>query len=128
MKDIRNRDEHREVERDADWTGQVRRLLDAQAERFDAATLQRLNRARATALAARHAPPRWRLPLGAAAASATVLMLALALGPTSRPVAPLPAPTSETEDTALLVGDDALDLYQDLEFYAWLDARDADNG
>lgn len=110
---------------DHDWNGQVRRLLDAAADSLDADTLQHLNRARAAALAARRAPPRWKLPFAATLASAAVLVLALMLRPS---VAPSPASVEAAEDTELFAGDDTLDLYQDLEFYTWLDTREAADG
>jgi hypothetical protein len=114
------------------WASRARTLLDESAEGLDAATLSRLNRARQAALAQvrPRAPRRWFLPAGMA--SACVLLLAVvawhAQGPdgTARlPELPFPASASSTSsDIDLVSSDDNLELYQDLEFYAWLDAQD----
>ncbi|MDR3386625.1 MAG: hypothetical protein P4L92_06185 [Rudaea sp.] len=114
------------------WIEQSRRLLDQSAEGLDAATLSRLNRARQAALAA-HRPRRrqhWFLPAGLA--STCVLLLAVVAwhsyapsGAARMPALPLTATgNSSGSDIDLVSGDDSLELYQDLEFYAWLDAQD----
>jgi hypothetical protein len=114
------------------WVGQAKALLDQSAEGLDAATLSRLNRARQAALAGnrpRVARP-WFVPAGLA--SACVLLLAVAAWHADAPsgVARLPSlplmanGSSSGGDIDLVSGDDSLELYQDLEFYAWLDAQD----
>lgn len=114
------------------WVGQAKALLEQSAEGLDAATLSRLNQARQAALAGsrpRSARP-WFLPAGLA--SACMLLLAVAAwhsyapsGVTRLPVLPLTATGgSNSGDIDLVSGDDSLELYQDLEFYAWLDAQD----
>jgi hypothetical protein len=123
-----------ELDKDS-WPGRVRTLLDESAEGLDAATLSRLNRARQGALA--QARPRaarpWFLPAGMA--SACMLLLAVfawhSYGPGAPSVSPslseLPFTASASStggDIDLVSSDDSLELYQDLEFYAWLDAQD----
>lgn len=118
---------------DQRWIGQAKTLLDQSAQGLDAATLSRLNRVRQAALAhARpHAAPRWFLPTGLA--SACVLLLAVAAwhvyapsgNSTRLPVLPVAA-ASSGGDLDLVSSDDSLELYQNLEFYAWLDAQDQD--
>lgn len=108
-----------------EWTAQAKQLLDASAHGLDAATLSRLNRARQTALATRARRPMqfWFLPAGLA--SACALLLALAVWHphhAGNSVASKPAATAavatEADD-----GTDTPEFYQDLEFYAWLDAQ-----
>jgi hypothetical protein len=117
---------------DHGWVSRTKVLLDESAEGLDAATLSRLNRARQAALA-RARPrvaPRWFLPAGLA--SACVLLLAVTAwhsympaGTARLPELPFTASASPNGgDIDLVSSDDSLELYQDLEFYAWLDAQD----
>ena len=120
-----------ELDKDS-WAGRARTLLDESAEGLDAATLSRLNRARQAALtqALPRAARRWFLPAGMA--SACVLLLAVVAwhsqvpsGAARLPELPFTASASSAgSDIDLVSGDDSLELYQDLEFYAWLDAQD----
>lgn len=117
-----------------EWTRKAKALLDASAQNLDAATLSRLNRARHAALAQTRRRPalRWWLPTGLAGAC----MLALAFGVwqprTSQHHVAAPATdanaiaTFQTDDMEMVSGTDSLDLYQNLEFYAWLDAQQRD--
>lgn len=113
------------AEHDEDpWTERIRQQLDHSARDLDAATLSRLNQARQAALQAARSPkPRpWLWPT--AMATACSLALAVAIWPRVVPQ-PVPAPTtaSQPEDFTMLAGDEQLDLYQELDFYAWLDAQ-----
>ncbi len=111
------------------WIGQARDVLEQSAQGLDAATLSRLNRTRQAALALhrpRAARP-WFLPAGLA--SACVILLAAtvwhAYVPAGVPALPLSATMSGNGgDVDLVSGDDSLEMYQDLEFYAWLDAQE----
>ena len=108
------------------WTHRAKTLLDESAQALDAATLSRLNRARQAALGQgkRHAAA-WLLPVGLA--GACVLLLAVAVWHDAAPQ-PSGAPQADapvnTRDADVLADDE--DLYEDLEFYAWLDAQDQD--
>jgi hypothetical protein len=114
------------------WLSRAKALLDESAEGLDAATLSRLNRARQSALsrARPRAVQRWFLPTGLA--SACVLLIAVAAWHSRTPadatrVPELPFTASASVnggDIDLVSSDDGLELYQDLEFYAWLDAQD----
>ena len=114
------------------WAARVSTLLDESAEGLDVATLSRLNRARQAALAQARprAMQRWFLPAGMA--SACMLLLAVfawhSYGPTGAPsLSEVPftaSASSSAGDIDLVSSDDSLELYQDLEFYAWLDAED----
>jgi hypothetical protein len=107
-----------------DWTEQARTLLDASAQQLDASTLSRLNRARQRALDAAAAPraaPHWPRRLAIAAS----LLLAVAIWwPDSTP----PAVATLSPEDAELLADGELEMTDDLEFYAWLDADGEHNG
>jgi len=110
------------------WLDQATTLLDESAKGLDASTLSRLNRARQAALQQRQRARRWALPAGLV--SACVLLLALFTWhgylPSESPDSPL---VSHAEgDLDLVSSEDSLEFYQDLEFYAWLEAQDQDLG
>ncbi len=117
------------------WVAQARNLLDDSAQQLDAATLSRLNRARQAALEQRraHLPRPWFLSAGLA--SACALLLAVAVWHVRTPAPGVPAAAITTgggtgfnaSDMDMVSGDDSLELYQDLEFYAWLEAQDQDS-
>jgi len=107
------------------WTPQAKAVLDDSARDLDAATLSRLNRARQAALAQRRAPRRWILPAGLA--SACMLLLAVALWrvpPTPHASVPAVATSGSGVAEDNIADDD--EFYEDLDFYAWLDAQDDD--
>lgn len=109
------------------WLDRSLALLDRSAESLDGATLSRLNRARQAALAQAR-PRHWRIGVVLAAAAA----LALAIGVVERGFAPAPSlPTTYAAADgraldALAADDDSLELSEDLDFYAWFDAQQAD--
>lgn len=108
-----------------DWAARARATLEQSAGELDAATLSRLNRARQAALAeANRRPRRPALLWPAALAMASAFALAVVLvrqPPPAAPAAPVAA-----EDFDVIAAQDSLELYEDLEFYAWLDAQPAD--
>ena len=121
-----------------DWTIQAKQTLDESAQNLDAATLSRLNRARQRALETSR-PRRlrsWFVPAGLASACAVALAVAVVWHrPTAVPAgAPDPfiaAPTAmgnpfAGNDLDLVSSDDGIEFYQDLDFYAWLDAQGGD--
>lgn len=119
-----------------EWIGHTRQLLDDSANGLDAATLSRLNRARQAALD--RARPRtlrpWFVPAGLASACALLMAVAVAWHtPAGAPsVAALATATgasanSFASDLDMMTGDDGIEFYQDLDFYAWLDAQGQDN-
>lgn len=119
---------------DQPWIGDARALLDESTQALDAATRSRLNRARQAALAQRR--PRWSatgwLPAAGLACSCA-LLLGVAVWTTLRspphdaalPPAVAAMPASGAGDP---IGDDSIEFYQDLEFYAWLDAEQDGDG
>jgi hypothetical protein len=123
------------------WTAQAKQALDESAQNLDAATLSRLNRARQKALEL--ARPRrlrpWFVPAGLASACAVLLAVAVVW---HRPTAPSNAADPfvavsasaaqagggfSANDLDLVSSDDGIEFYQDLDFYAWLDAQGQDN-
>lgn len=114
------------------WVDRARELLDASARDLDATALSRLGRARQTALDLHRPHPArvWLLPAGLASACALLLVVGVWL-PHRRgePAQPSPvASTARAGDNDPLTRDASLEFYQDLEFYAWLDAQDKGGG
>ena len=106
---------------------QVKEALEQQAQALDAASLTRLRQARAQALAelqqGRDKPPRLNpgaLWGGGFAAAALVLVL---VWPGNR--GPLPEFTQEIADLELLADANDIELYEELEFYLWLEQQEA---
>ena len=119
---------------DAQLIEAVRTRLDEQVDGLDSATLSRLAQARRLAVAAAAAPrPRWRRmmrpasrPVGdwlvPAGAFASVLATAVAL--TLMVAEPGNGSAREMDDVELLTAGEELELYENLEFYQWLQDRE----
>ncbi len=99
----------------------AREALDARAEALDGATRSRLRQARAQALARARRPVATAPRLRWAVALAAVLLLAVAV--VWQQQASRLAPEA-VEDLEVLASSDDLELYQDLDFYLWLDESD----
>ena len=105
-------------------------LFDEHLTRLDAATLSRLNQARQTALdeldkpGVRSLRGRW-LPL-AAAASVSALALAVYLQGGSQMGGEIP--DAAVSDLEILLAEDSLELYEELDFYLWLEEADLGEG
>ncbi len=120
------------------WALRVRNLLEADASSLDAATCSRLNQARQAALGAagRGALAQWfsanlgvrRLWLPAGLSAALVLALALVLQPGAGRHTAATQAGSEPQDLELLQGGESLELYEDQDFYAWLDTSASSPG
>lgn len=101
----------------------ARELLDQGTRELDAHTARRLQRARAAALRgeapSRTVRPPWLMPAaGFAVAASLVVMVVMLLPGTPERATPQVA---SIEDIEILFAQDDLNLYEDLEFYAWLD-------
>ena len=100
---------------------QAKTLFDDSVERLDAATLSRLNRGRQAALAevrdARGARQWVRWMPAAGMAAAAVVAVVMLRGPVPNDSIAVPAAT----DFEILIGDDSLEMIEELEFYSWLD-------
>jgi hypothetical protein len=112
------------------WIAQAKQLLDDSARDLDGASVSRLNRARQVALqqAARRAPRQWLLPTGLASACALLLAVAIWQPHHGNVSSAAKSTASETiaTDTDITADEDSPEFYQDLEFYAWLDAQGKD--
>jgi len=117
-------------EGDADFAKAAGELLRRSAEDIDGATASRLNRARQAALGAmprRRAGPAWLVP-AVSTAAVGALAVGLWFNRGAEPGLPAgPAPVVESAaDMDLLLAADSLEMLEDLEFYAWLDADRSD--
>ena len=103
-------------------------LFDDSVERLDAATLSQLNRRRQAALAeiGDAAPDRAWLrwaPLTGVAAAAVVAVVVLR---TPAGLNDVPVASDDVTDFEILLGEDNLEMIEDLEFYSWIDMADLD--
>jgi len=97
--------------------GHIRRLLDESAEDIEAATAARLALARSRALqeeTKRRIPWRWPA-LGLATAAAGILAFMMIFR-----AAPPPLTAEHREVLEIITSGQNLELYRNLEFYAWL--------
>jgi len=103
---------------------QAKEAFDASVDRLDAATLSRLNRGRQAALAAATRPNHvWMSWMPATGVAAAVLIAVFALrGPGDIDV--ISAPASDLE---ILLGEESIEMLEDLEFYSWLDEAELDS-
>jgi len=117
-------------DKDAQLIEGIRNRLDEQVAGLDSATCSRLAQARRLALAAAAQPrPRWRKMtrtagdwLVPAGAFASVLATAVAL--TLMVAEPGDGSAGEMDDVELLTAGEELELYENLEFYQWLQDRE----
>ena len=103
---------------------QAKALFDESVDRLDAETLSALNRRRHEALEAaraeRHGWLRWAPAVGVTAAIVIAVMMA-----TPRPDGTDAMPL---DDMDILLGEDSIEMLEDLEFYAWMELQDGDVG
>jgi negative regulator of sigma E activity len=119
-----------EPRNDEAWIARATALLEESAENLDAATLSRLNQARHAAIAQpRSALRPWAFGAGLAGAAAAVLGVAVGLHrfETPSPAASAAAPLQAGDIDFLTSDDDTLDLYENLDFYAWLETQPGDS-
>jgi hypothetical protein len=104
---------------------ETKALFDESVDQLDGATLSTLNQSRQRALAEVHARPsqwlRWMPAAGMAAATLLVVMVIL---PDPTNIQPVPA---EVADMEILLGEDSIEMLEDLEFYAWIDMLEQEN-
>lgn len=108
-------------QQDLEFIDAIRRDLDDASANLDAGIRSRLTKARHAALDQKSARPAWLSGwyVKSAAALAATACLVLALSITLNH-APDSGKGSGLEDMDLLTASDQLELYEDLEFYAWL--------
>ena len=107
----------------------AKELFDDSVERLDAATLSRLNQGRHQALAEMQQSPhvaQWRrlAPVMGIAAAALVAVF-LVRGPAGVEMVEDAITASDFE---MLLQEDSIEMFEDLEFYSLLDAVDAEAG
>jgi hypothetical protein len=118
-----NETEQSEIE----FTRRIKQRLEAEIQNLDAATLARLGRARAQAVAMaagkQQATWQWRPDrFGMATAAAVVAALIWQLYPL--PTHDLPVADME-DDLEILIANDEMNFYADMEFLIWLEQQDA---
>ncbi len=96
----------------------VKSSLDESEAQLDANTLRDLRLARHKALESLHKPRRLWQPVTLAAVAATVAVLAVSLQFMHPKITTTPP---GMEDMVLLSAGDDLDLYENLDFYQWLE-------
>ena len=118
------------VEAEEQFAGKAKELFDGSVERLDAATLSRLNQGRHAALDELHRSRpsavwvRW-LPATGVAAAAIVTVLVMR-GPNG---VDIPVEPDVAADFEILLEGESLEMFEELEFYSWLEAADLeDNG
>ena len=110
---------------DEAFSKQAKASFDETVEELDAATLSRLNRARHAALAEMQQPSRqWSRWMPAAGVAATVLVAVMVMQNPAGIDEPLPAAVADME---ILLGEDSIEMLEDLEFYSWLDVVEQEN-
>lgn len=132
MKDRKDDDRelHGETPGEAQFAERAKAAFDSSVERLDAATLSQLNQRRQAALAElaeRPAASPWLRLLPATGLAAAAAVAVLIMG---RPgvVVELPdAGDSAVTDFEILLGDDSLEMIEELEFYSWIDEAGVDN-
>lgn len=111
-------------ESDDKFAKEAKALFDESVDGLDAATLSALNRRRHAALEAargrRSQWLRWAPAVGVTAAVVVAVMLAMPR-PDGMEAVPL-------EDMDILLGEDSIEMLEDLEFYAWMELQDGDVG
>ena len=111
--------------RDEDLVEQAKTMFDDSVDRLDAASLSRLNRSRQMALAELDRSTltghwaRW-LPATGIAAAAIVAVVVWQ----GNAVDVTPPANGSVADFELLLGEDSLEMIEELEFYTWIDPAD----
>ncbi len=104
-------------------------LFDDSVARLDAATLSKLNQGRQAAIAelADGSPSRqwvrWMPATGVATAALVAIVVLRGPAQIDVPIAPDPTIT----DFEILLGEDPLEMIEDLEFYSWIDLADLES-
>jgi hypothetical protein len=102
---------------------EAKKVFDESVDGLDAATLSRLNRGRQAALSqAARRGKEWRRWTPAAGVAAAVLLAVITLrGPGEVDV--ITAPASDLE---ILLGEESIEMFEELEFYSWLETQELD--
>ncbi|MGE5625320.1 MAG: DUF3619 family protein [Bacillota bacterium] len=116
------------TEKDDIFAQKAKAAFDASLAGLDQEILARLRAARARAVDAVGQPAPWfqgwRLPAGAAALLTVGVLgglLWLGLGGSNAPATPF---SNANTDAPLMMANDSIDLYADMDFYQWMAAQD----
>jgi len=101
------------MDHDKQFVGQVRQQLDRHADAIDELTAARLGAARRRALRQRGRKPRYWVPVAGLATAAVALLAVLVL---------MRTPQTTEPGWELWVAQDDIEVIEELDFYAWLDA------
>jgi len=110
---------------DEEFASNLKETFDESVDALDGATLSRLNRSRNEALAELGEPgKRWRgwMP---AAGMATAVLLAVVVLQLPVGIQSVPGVASVT-DLEILLDEDSIEMFEELEFYSWMDDAQAD--
>ncbi len=121
---------------DREFAQAAGKRLRAGADELDAATRSRLNQARQAALASMPAASAGRRPFGAPGWLAAATLGVVAFGvwqvvespDTLPPAGPALPGVAAAPDLELLLGEEDLEMLEDLEFFAWMAAESAGTG
>ena len=103
----------------------LKATFDESVDSLDAAALSRLNRNRHAALAELERPRRrWSVWMPATGAAAAVL-LSFVLLQSPGDIGDV-AETASVTDMEILLGEDSIEMLEDLEFYSWIDIAETD--
>lgn len=110
-----------------DFVAQAKGVFDASVDGLDAAALSRLNQGRHAALeqlASGNSRSVWMtwVPAGGIAAAAIVTMIVMR-GPEIESM-----PSEVASDFEILLEGESLEMYEDLEFYSWMDDVELEAG
>ena len=110
---------------DEEFAKRAKTVFDQSVDGLDAATLSKLNRGRQAALAA--ATPNRRqwlvwAPAGGVAAAALVAAVVMQNPTMQNP--DLEGFETAAGDLEILLGEESIELFEELEFYAWLESAD----
>jgi len=110
-----------------DFAAQAKEAFDDSVERLDAAALSRLNQGRHAALeqlASGRSKAVWMrwVPAGGVAAAALITMIIMR-GPELESM-----PIEVVSDFEILLEGESLEMFEDLEFYSWMDDAELDAG
>ena len=99
----------------------AKQAFDDSVDSLDGATLSRLNRGRQAALATSRRPQsqwlRWMPATGAAAVALIAVMML-------QSPAEMDAISAPAADLEILLGEESIEMFEELEFYSWLDTQD----
>jgi len=110
---------------DEEFAREAKTQFDESVDKLDAATLSTLNQSRHRALAELHTRPaqwlRW-VPAAAMATAALLVVMVILPDPATNQLMP-----AEVMDMEILLGEDSIEMLEDLEFYEWIDMLEEEN-